>query len=116
MSANIISNRNAEHYLWGDRCDAWYLVKNDDLNIIEERMPPGTAEKRHYHHRARQFFYCIAGTLTIEIEGQDFVLHPGDGVEVAPMQQHQAKNLSNANVRFVVTSQPPSHNDRTDVL
>jgi mannose-6-phosphate isomerase-like protein (cupin superfamily) len=77
-------------------------------------MPAGTAEVRHSHVRARQFFYVLEGEFTIEIEHHDFVLQRGEGIEVSPGQQHQASNKSAAPVRISVTSQPPSHGDRID--
>lgn len=75
-------------------------------------MPPGASEVRHHHMFARQFFFVLEGELTMEIERQDFVIKAGEGVEVSPGQAHQAINRSGAPVRFVVTSQPPSHGDR----
>lgn len=109
-----ISTANAEHYIWGDRCDGWYLVRTDEINIIEEKMPPGTSEVRHYHLCARQFFYVLEGELTMEVEQQDFVLRVGEGIEIAPGKAHQAMNHSTAATRFLVTSQPPSHSDRVE--
>jgi mannose-6-phosphate isomerase-like protein (cupin superfamily) len=118
MPAKIISTANAEHYKWGGPagtdCDGWYLVRAPELNVIEELMPAGTAETRHYHRRARQFFYVLAGELTLEVEHHDFVLHAGEGLEVVPGQAHKAMNHSRGEVRIVVTSQPPSHDDRFD--
>jgi mannose-6-phosphate isomerase-like protein (cupin superfamily) len=118
MPATIIGTANAEHYKWGGAngtdCDAWYLVKTAELNIIEELMPPGTAETPHHHVRARQFAFVLEGQLTMMVEYHDFVLHPGEGLEVSPGQIHQAINRSAAPVRFVMTSQPPSHDDRVE--
>ena len=114
MPAKIVSTENAEHYIWGDNCDGWHLVKTPDLSIIEERMPPGTSEVRHHHVRARQFFYVLEGELTMEVEHHSFDLKAGEGIEVSPGQSHQALNRSQAPVRFVVTSQPPSHGDRVE--
>ncbi|MDW5265893.1 MULTISPECIES: cupin domain-containing protein [Acidobacteriaceae] len=109
-----ISTANAEHYLWGDACDGWHLVRTDELNIIEEKMPTGTSENRHLHVRARQFFYVLEGELTMEIEREEFVLRVGDGVEIAPGKAHQAFNRSEKSTCFLVTSQPPSHGDRVE--
>ena len=109
-----VSRGNAEHYLWGDVCDGWHLVRTDELNIIEEKMPPGTCEMRHSHVRARQFFYVLEGELTMEVEREEFVLRVGDGIEVAPGNAHQAMNRSAESTRFLVTSQPPSHGDRVE--
>jgi mannose-6-phosphate isomerase-like protein (cupin superfamily) len=119
MPAQIISTTSAEHYKWGGPqgtdCDGWHLVKTPELSIIEELMPPGTSEARHSHIHARQFFYILEGELTLEVEHHDFVLHPGDGLEVSPGQRHQAMNRSAKPVRILVTSQPPSHGDRVPV-
>jgi mannose-6-phosphate isomerase-like protein (cupin superfamily) len=112
--AEPISAASAPHYQWGEGCDGWHLVRGDALSVIEERMPPGTAERRHLHDRARQFFYVLAGELTLEVEGVTHRLGIGEGLEVAPRQPHQAFNRSEDDVRFLVISQPPSHGDRSD--
>ena len=36
---SAISRANAEHYTWGQGCDGWYLVKNDQMTIIEKPGP-----------------------------------------------------------------------------
>ncbi len=119
MPAKVVSTATAEHYKWGGPaatdCDGWYLVRTAELNVIEELMPPGTAETRHYHRVARQFFYVLAGDLTLEVEHHDFVLHAGQGLEIAPGQEHKAMNRGKSDVRILVTSQPPSHGDRFDL-
>lgn len=116
MPTQITSTETAEHYKWGGAhgtdCDGWHLVKTTDLSIIEELMPPGTQEERHFHAKARQFFFVLEGELSMEVEHHDFLLRAGQGVEIAPGQQHQAMNKSEHPMRMVVTSQPPSHGDR----
>jgi len=106
------SPRSAEHYTWGQKCDGWHLVNTDALSVIEERMPPGTFETKHRHQRSRQFFYVLEGTLAMTIDGADILIMAGEGLEIAPGVEHQAKNTSAADVRFLVVSQPPSHGDR----
>ena len=110
----MISTATAPHYQWGEDCDGWHLVRTDALSVIEERMPPATAERRHLHNRARQFFYVLAGELTLEVDGEGHLLRAGEGLEVAPKLAHQAFNQGEQDVRFLVTSQPPSHGDRID--
>ena len=116
MPTQIISTKSAEHYKWGgpqaSDCDGWHLVKTPELSIIEELMPPATSEARHSHVHARQFFFVLEGELTIEVEHHDFVLHPGEGLEIAPGQNHQAINRGTTPARFLVTSQPASQGDR----
>jgi mannose-6-phosphate isomerase-like protein (cupin superfamily) len=107
-----VSVENAEHYIWGEVCDGWHLVRGEALSVIEERMPPGSEEQRHFHVRARQFFYVLAGELTMELAGQLHSIAAGCGLEIAPGEPHQAMNKTNQDVRFLVISQPPSHGDR----
>lgn len=118
MPATVVSTATAEHYTWGGPiatdCDCWYLMRSEGLHVIEERMPPGTAEARHFHQKARQFFYVLAGELTMEVEHHEFTVGVGQGIEIAPGQAHQAINRSSAAVRILVTSQPPSHGDRVN--
>lgn len=113
--AKSVSTASAEHYKWGANCDGWYLVKNDHLNVIEERMPMGTSETLHYHERAQQFFYILDGTAVMRVGSENLVLHKGDGVHVLPGTPHQIRNESGADLRILVTSQPPSHGDKIDV-
>ena len=110
-----ISNQSAEHYTWGQACDGWHLVRSHDVSIIQERMPPGTAEVKHYHSRARQFFFVLSGTLTIQINGQTHVLSREHGLEIPPKLTHCVKNDSADDVTFLVISTPPSHGDRIEV-
>src|ERR1700709_283634 len=81
-----ISAETAERYTWGEGGDGWHLVRTDELSVIEERMPPRTAEQRHKHERSRQFFYVLSGELTIEQEGGMNLLIPGMGLEISPGQ------------------------------
>ncbi|MCC7451910.1 MAG: cupin domain-containing protein [Anaerolineae bacterium] len=108
----MISKANALHYTWGEVCDGWRLVNRDDLSVIHERMPPGSAEVRHYHRLARQFFFVLAGTATLEIDGRREVLQAQQGLEVPPLVPHQIHNLSDAAVEFLVISHPSTRDDR----
>ena len=111
----MISTANAEHYTWGQQCDGWHLVKTPDLSVIQERMPAGSHEVRHYHTRARQFFFVLSGILTIETVNSVATLGPLQGLEIAPGEVHQVLNRSAGDVVFLVVSQPSSHVDRVNV-
>jgi len=113
--AKLTSIENAEHYSWGENCHGWFLLKDPAIHIIQERMPQGTREKRHIHNHSRQFFYVLRGELTITLEREIVRLHVGEGLEIGPGTAHQAQNNSGNEVEFIVTSCPPSHNDRTDI-
>jgi mannose-6-phosphate isomerase-like protein (cupin superfamily) len=107
-----VSKSTAEHYIWGNGCDGWHLVKNPQLSVIQERMPAGTSEVRHFHHQAQQFFYVLAGKAGMEIDGRPIALTAGEGIWIPSGTLHQIRNESGDDVHFLVVSQPPSHGDR----
>jgi quercetin dioxygenase-like cupin family protein len=107
-----VGTHNAGHYRWGRNCDGWHLLAGDDLSVIEERMPSGTAEQRHRHAHARQFFYMLEGEAVLELEGASHRLRCGEGLHVPPGAAHQMRNDSGADARFLVVSAPKSHGDR----
>ncbi|ARN83749.1 cupin [Methylocystis bryophila] len=110
----MMNRQNAQHYNWGTHCDGWVLLPRSDLMIIEERMPPGAAEIRHFHRVARQFFYVLSGTLHMELEGETQAVPAGGSMEIPPLQRHQARNDSREDVRFLVVSSPTTRGDRVD--
>ncbi len=110
-----ISTDNAEHYIWGEECDGWHLLKRDDMSVIQERVPAGGAEAMHYHNVARQFFYILDGEGTMVFEDREVILTKGQGLEIPPQIKHQFKNQSNADVHFLVVSIPTTRGDRINV-
>jgi mannose-6-phosphate isomerase-like protein (cupin superfamily) len=107
-----VSTATALHYVWGSSCDGWHLVQHSSLSVIQERMPPGAAEVRHAHVRARQFFFILSGTAVLEAAGIEHELRVGQGLEVAPGVPHQIFNRSAEALELLVISAPPSHGDR----
>ncbi|GED71502.1 cupin [Brevibacillus reuszeri] len=110
-----ISKENAEHYIWGERCDGWHLVKGQELSVIHERMPGNTAEVRHYHEKSRQFFFVLSGVAILEVAGVRHEVGQQEGVEVPPGVAHQMKNEGTSDVEFLVISQPTTRGDRVQV-
>ncbi|MBZ5673997.1 MAG: cupin domain-containing protein [Acidobacteriia bacterium] len=108
----MVDKQTAPHYSWGSGCDGWHLVQTATLSVIEERMPPGTSEVRHYHEKANQFFYVLRGHLSIEVGGSELVLSPGQGVHITAGEPHQVRNRASVDAEFLVVSNPPSHGDR----
>lgn len=111
----ITNTKNAEHYNWGDACDGWHLLKSNDLSVIQERMPPGTAEQLHLHEKSRQVFYILSGVAVMEVEDVQHTLSAGDSLTVAPGSKHRIYNESEADVHFLVISSPKAHGDRVNV-
>jgi mannose-6-phosphate isomerase-like protein (cupin superfamily) len=108
----VVSVENAEHYIWGEICDGWHLLKREDMTVIRERVPAGAAEMMHYHAKARQFFYILDGEATMAFEDRVIPLRKGQGIEIAPQVRHQFRNQSDADVDFLVISVPSTRGDR----
>ncbi|MGJ0480344.1 cupin domain-containing protein [Pantoea agglomerans] len=111
----MISKDNAEHYVWGDDCDGWYLVNRKDMLVIHEKMPPGTFEKRHFHSVSRQFFFVLNGILSMELDDEIHNIKALQGLEIPPGSKHQAKNDTGYPVEFIVISHPTTRGDRSDL-
>jgi mannose-6-phosphate isomerase-like protein (cupin superfamily) len=105
----VIDRENAEHYIWGEGCDGWHLLKQPGLSVIYERVPPGVSEVRHYHERATQFFFVLSGIAVLEIDGVSQRLLPQQGVAVDAQHPHQLRNESSEDVLFLVISAPATH-------
>ena len=105
----------ADHYRWGGVCDGWRLLDRPDMSVIQERIPPGAGEVRHYHECARQLFYVLDGDMELDISGKVHRLVRGDSLEVPPGCAHQVRNSGDGNVVFLVLSAPSTRGDRTNV-
>ena len=113
-SLPVISTKTAEHYTWGERCDGWFFLKNEDIHVIQEKMPTGAVEAMHFHRKARQLFYVLRGELTMCTQSGSVVIPASHAVTIEPSVQHQARNESREAVEFLVISCPPSHGDRVN--
>lgn len=111
----IVSKNNAEHYLWGEGCDGWHLLKRDDLSIIQEEVPSGKSEVNHYHKTSNQFFFVLSGCATMEVEGKKKNLNKGEGIFIPAGTAHRLCNESNDKIEFLVFSSPKSHGDKYEI-
>jgi mannose-6-phosphate isomerase-like protein (cupin superfamily) len=108
----VINTENAEHYTWGAGCDGWRLLNGADLAVIQECIPPGRGEVKHYHARSRQLFYVLEGRLQIEMADDTAVLRKGDSLEVPPTIPHRVWNPFEEKTVFLVVSAPATTGDR----
>ncbi|QQS04545.1 MAG: cupin domain-containing protein [Fibrobacterota bacterium] len=112
--SEVIDRDNAEHYVWGGSCDGWHHLSRQDLSAIQERIPPGLSEVRHYHQRARQLFFCLSGTLSIELDGTPHRLAAEQSLEVPPGLPHSVSNQGDVDAWFLVISSPATKGDRIE--
>ncbi len=115
MNHGSDQQKNSEHYTWGGVCDGWHLLKTPTLSVIQERVPPGGTETRHFHRQAQQFFFILSGEAVMELENKEIVLGPQQGCAVPPGSPHRLLNRGSTDLDFLVISTPPSHGDRVAI-
>jgi mannose-6-phosphate isomerase-like protein (cupin superfamily)/GNAT superfamily N-acetyltransferase len=113
--STVQSIHHSPHFTWGDGCDGWWLQQHGHFTVISERMPPNATEIRHYHKQSEQFFYCLSGELSMQLNDQAFTLKSHEGILVPAGVEHQVKNTTATDTNFLVISSPDSHHDRVDV-
>lgn len=109
---SIIDKQTAQHYLWGDNCDAWVLADKPDFSVKSERMPPGTKENLHFHKEAQQFFYIISGNASFYIQDEKKIVSSQQGLFIEPLAKHFIANESDEDLEFIVISHPSADHDR----
>ncbi|RPI76951.1 MAG: cupin domain-containing protein [Desulfobacteraceae bacterium] len=110
-----IDTATAEHFIWGSVCDGWHLLKQSDLSIVQERVPPGAGEVKHVHNRAQQFFFILSGSAVLELEDRTVHCVAGQGISIPPGIVHRFANPGDQEVVFLVVSSPSTIGDRMNV-
>jgi mannose-6-phosphate isomerase-like protein (cupin superfamily) len=77
-------------------------------------MPPGATEVAHRHLRAHQFFYVLAGELTLEVDGTRVTARTGEGVSVPAGVVHCATNNGSVAAEFLAIAGPSNEDDRVE--
>lgn len=54
----------AEHYVWGEQCDGWHLLKQADLSVIQEHVPPQVPHRFANHGETDVVFLVISSPST----------------------------------------------------
>ena len=112
---SIVNKENARHYKWGNNSDGWHLLDSQSLSVIEECIPAGGGEERHYHSQAQQFFYILSGVAEITISEKVFTVAAGNGLHVPAKSIHALRNNTKRDLRILVISEPKSHGDKVVV-
>jgi len=113
--AKPVSKESSEHYVWGEQCEGWHLLKSAELSVIQERVPPGAGEVEHFHRQAQQFFFVLSGQASLIVGDVCHSLSPGQGCHVPAGTPHQLSNEGPEALEFLVVSAPMAHGDRVIV-
>lgn len=101
-----------QHYQWGNNCDGWNLVDEATLSIKQELMPAGTAEAKHFHQKAQQFFFILKGSAFFETADASVTINAGEGLRLPAGVWHRIINKTSEDLEFLLCSQPSTKDDR----
>jgi mannose-6-phosphate isomerase-like protein (cupin superfamily) len=83
-------------------------VQNQSL--AEATVPVGRPTERHYHKLSEEFYFILEGTGTMEIDGEERAVRPGDAILIPPGAWHQI--TATQPLRFLCCCAPPyAHED-----
>jgi mannose-6-phosphate isomerase-like protein (cupin superfamily) len=111
----LIDAKSALHYTWGNNCDSWKLVDDKTISVKLEKMPANSSEKTHFHFGSQQFFYVLKGIASFDVENEKYRVKESEGIQIFPKEKHKIYNESNAEIEFLVISNPPADNDRVEI-
>ncbi len=95
--------------------ESWTLTDQPHMHVLQERMPPGQAERRHLHSAVEQLYYILDGVATVRFDDHEETLQPGDAVHIPAAAPHQLRNDSPEALEFLVISSSPPRRDRVDL-
>ena len=79
-------------------------------SLAEATVPTGSATQRHYHKLSEEFYFILEGHGTMEIDGEERPVSPGDAILIPPGAWHQI--TASQTLRFLCCCAPPySHED-----
>ncbi len=111
----LISKRTIQSFVWRDVCAGWTLLDADNLQVIQERMPPAASELLHVHAHATQMYFVLEGEATVDLGDNSEVLQPGEAVLIDPRTPHRISNHAQKPLEFLVISSSPTRVDRENL-
>lgn len=82
---------------------------NGQVEVLKGHLNPGDwSSDEPWSHEAVECAYVEEGTLTVEIESEEFILGSGESVTFSSNRAHRYGNLSSAPVTFLLSVSPPT--------
>ncbi|QIK64269.1 helix-turn-helix domain-containing protein [Leucobacter viscericola] len=81
------------------------------LEVLAGELAPGAAshDEPWSHPPSEECVLVTSGTLTVEVNGEDFTLGPGDSAYFASIHPHRYVNYTDEIVRFTISISPPGY-------
>jgi mannose-6-phosphate isomerase-like protein (cupin superfamily) len=80
-------------------------------SLAEAELASGQATQRHHHARSEEIYLLLEGGGTMEIDGEERAVAPGDAILIPPGARHRIE-AGESGARFLCCCAPPySHED-----
>lgn len=74
-------------------------------SLAEATLPAGGETERHYHRVSEELYYLLEGCGTMEVDGEQRSVEPGDAILIPAGAWHQIKAIEP--LRFLCCCAPP---------
>jgi mannose-6-phosphate isomerase-like protein (cupin superfamily) len=82
----------------------------ENQSLAEASLPAGRATDRHYHRLSEELYFILEGEGTMEVDGEEKRVGPGEAILIPPGAWHQITAVRN--LRFLCCCAPPyAHED-----
>jgi mannose-6-phosphate isomerase-like protein (cupin superfamily) len=58
-------------------------------SLAEATLDPGASTRRHYHAQSEEIYLLVEGDGTMELDGEERAVGPGDAILIPPRAWHQ---------------------------
>jgi mannose-6-phosphate isomerase-like protein (cupin superfamily) len=80
-------------------------------SLAEATLDTGASTERHFHERSEEIYFVLQGSGTMELDGEERPVGPGDAVLIPPGAWHQIR-AGGGPLRFLCACAPAySHDD-----
>ena len=79
----------------------------------DHRVAPGLRTAAHYHPRAEEIYYILAGRGQMTIDGEMSQVGPGDAIAIPPGAIHTIQNTGQEMLTFLCCCAPSYEHEDT---
>ena len=88
------------------------LHHTEHQSLAEATLEPSEATERHYHRASEEIYFVLKGSGTLEVDGEQVRVRPGDAALIPPGAWHTLENDGSSEFRILCCCAPPySHDD-----
>jgi mannose-6-phosphate isomerase-like protein (cupin superfamily) len=104
--------RDAEPFTTKDGSTIREYLHTELQSLAEATVRPGDSTRSHFHAVSEEIYLVLEGEGTMELDGVEGAVGPGDAVLIAPGAWHRI-SAGASELRFLCCCAPPYSDDDT---